>query len=224
MQRLIAYLFALLPSSLKRRLGRLLYGWHIDPSAHIGTSVIMVRNLSMGPHAFIGRRNVITNLEVLEMAAGASIGARNRITGWWQSPDDDQRLPKRRAELILGEDSYITADHYIDCVDRVELGAHSAIAGFRTTVLTHSVDLMRDRYTTGSVILADYCAVMSGCMLLPGTRVPSRSVVSAGSVVTTKLTNEQMLYRGNPAEAVRPLPDSLRYFKRGARHPGTGES
>jgi acetyltransferase-like isoleucine patch superfamily enzyme len=203
---------------MKRRLGKPLYGWQIDPTAYIGTSVITVRNLTMGPRTFIGRRNVITSLEELRMEAGASIGARNRITGWWQSPDNDQNLPKRRAELILGEDSYITADHYIDCVDRVELGAHSAIAGFRTTVLTHSVDLMRDRYTTGSVILADYCAVMAGCMLLPGARVPRRSIISAGSVVTTKLTKEQTLYRGNPAEPVRSLPDSLAYFRRGPRH------
>jgi carbonic anhydrase/acetyltransferase-like protein (isoleucine patch superfamily) len=47
--------------------------------------------------------------------------------------------------------------------------------------------------------------------MLSGTRVPSRCIVSAGSVITTKLTKEQTFYRGNPAEAVRELPD-LRAF------------
>jgi acetyltransferase-like isoleucine patch superfamily enzyme len=61
---------------------------------------------------------------------------------------------------------------------------------------------------------------MSGCILLSGTRVPARSVVSAGSVVTTKLTKEQTFYRGNPAEAVRALPDNLAYFR--STHPGHG--
>ncbi len=56
-------------------------------------------------------------------------------------------------------------------------------------------------------------AVMTGCMLLCGTTVPARSIVSAGSVVTTELTTEQTLYRDNPAEAVRELPD-LRIYHR----------
>jgi acetyltransferase-like isoleucine patch superfamily enzyme len=50
---------------------------------------------------------------------------------------------------------------------------------------------------------------------LAGTRIPARSVVAAGSVVTTKLTEEQTFYRGNPAEAVRPLPERLKFFQRG---------
>jgi acetyltransferase-like isoleucine patch superfamily enzyme len=57
--------------------------------------------------------------------------------------------------------------------------------------------------------------VMSGCMLLAGTRVPARSVVAAGSVVDTRLTDELTLYRGNPAVAVRELPERLGFFRRG---------
>jgi carbonic anhydrase/acetyltransferase-like protein (isoleucine patch superfamily) len=53
--------------------------------------------------------------------------------------------------------------------------------------------------------------------MLTGTHIPARSIVSAGSVVTTKLTAEQTFYRGNPAEAIRELPDNLRFFKREGR-------
>jgi acetyltransferase-like isoleucine patch superfamily enzyme len=56
---------------------------------------------------------------------------------------------------------------------------------------------------------------MSGCTLLSGTRVPSRTVISAGSVVATKLAQELTFYRGNPAEPVRPLPETLGFFTRG---------
>ena len=50
---------------------------------------------------------------------------------------------------------------------------------------------------------------MSGSTLLSGTKVPARSIVSAGSVVNTPLTEELTFYSGNPAEAVRTLPETL---------------
>jgi acetyltransferase-like isoleucine patch superfamily enzyme len=52
--------------------------------------------------------------------------------------------------------------------------------------------------------------------------VPARSIVSAGSVVTTKLTQELTFYRGNPAEAIRALPSTLAYLNRGDRPAGFG--
>ena len=73
---------------------------------------------------------------------------------------------------------------------------------------------MRDKYVVGPIALGEYAVVMSGSMLLAGTRVPARSVVAAGSVVDTKLSAELTLYRGNPAVAVRELPDRLGFFHR----------
>ncbi len=90
--------------------------------------------------------------------------------------------------------------------------------------MTHSIDLVRDRYVTGPVVIGPYAGVMSGCMLLAGTQVPARSIVSAGSVVTTKLTQELTLYRGNPAEAIRLLPRTLAYLNRGDRRAGLAET
>ncbi len=40
-------------------------------------------------------------------------------------------------------------------------------------------------------------------------------MVSANSVVNTPLTDELTFYSGNPAEAVRALPDSLGFFHHG---------
>ena len=223
MRLLWAYVFAILPSPVKRRLGRWLHGWAIDRSAHIGISVIQVGKLTMGPGTFIGGRNVITHLDVLRLDEGSSIGPGNRIKGWWQVPDPNEQLANRRPELILGDFAQISADHRLDCVDRIELGKYAAIGGFRSTVLTHSLDIARDRYTSAPVVLGDYAAVLSGCTLLPGSRVPSRSIVSAGSVVATRLESELTFYRGNPAEAVRDLPPTLAYFRRGAIAPGVDE-
>jgi acetyltransferase-like isoleucine patch superfamily enzyme len=169
----------------------------------------------MGPGAFIGGRNVITNLNELRMGEGATIGSGNMMKGWWDHPTD--ALTERNPSVYLGDHSQIASYHYIDCVDTVELGEHAALAGFRSTVLTHSIDIVRDRYVTGPVVIGPYAGVMSGCMLLAGTAVPPRSIVSAGSVVTTKLKQELSLYRGNPAEPIRALPKTLAYLRRGER-------
>jgi hypothetical protein len=40
-------------------------------------------------------------------------------------------------------------------------------------------------------------------------------VISANAVVNTPLSEELTFYGGNPAEAIRSLPESLGYFHRG---------
>ncbi len=208
-----------LPSRVKVYLGRKLLGWDVHPTAYVGRSVILVGHLSMGPGASIGPLNVIKDLEELRLAEGASIATRNWIVGFPRSPDAASDVfphsPNRRPCLVMGKHAMITVAHEIDCSDRVEIGDHSALAGFRCTILTHSLNLVRDRFVTGSVEIGDHAAVMSGCTLLSGTKVPPRAVVSAGSVVNTPLTEELTFYSGNPAEAVRSLPESLAFFHRG---------
>jgi acetyltransferase-like isoleucine patch superfamily enzyme len=213
MRLAFAYVFAFLPMSLKRLVARWVYRWDIHPTAYIGPSVLTVRHLSMGPGASIGGRNTITNVNEVRLGDGATIGSGNMVKGWWDHPT--QPLADRNPSLLLGDHAQIASYHYIDCVDTLELGRYAVIAGFRSTVLTHSIDLVRDRYVVGPIVLGEYAVVMSGCMLLAGTRVPPRSIVAAGSVVDTKLSGELKLYRGNPAVAVRELPERLGYFQRG---------
>lgn len=220
MQRLCAVLLIVLPASLRRILATRVLGWDIHPTAHLGRSVIQAGHVSLGPGASIGARNVIRGIEELRLAEGASIATRNFVSGLPLSSTVLPDVKSRNPVLILGKHAMITVAHEIDCSDRVELHDYARIAGFRCQVLTHSLNLMTDRYTTGPVEVGERSAVMSGCLLLSGTRVPARSVISAGSVVTTKLTKERTLYRGNPAEPVRELPANLKYFKRdGAEEP-----
>jgi len=212
-RRLWAFVMLVLPPSLRAQVGRLVLGWDIDPTAHIGRSLLLVRHVSMGPESNIGSFNVIRGLEELRLAKGASIATRNFIQAHpvaRQVLDSSEHQPC----LILGEWAKVTVGHEIDCTDRVEIGDHAGLVGYRCQILTHSLNLARDVQTTGPVEIGERSGVMSGCILLSGTRVPARCIVSAGSVVTTKLTKEQTFYRGNPAEAVRELPD-LRVFHRG---------
>jgi acetyltransferase-like isoleucine patch superfamily enzyme len=203
-----------LPSSLKRRLGRLIYGWSIHPTAHIGPSVILVPRLSMGAGARIGPLNVIRGIDELRLDEGARINGRNWISGFPLWTDHFQHSPNRHPSLIMGKHAEITVGHKIDCSDRVELRDRAVLAGFQTTVLTHSLDLVRDRHVTGPVEIGERSAVMTDCILLSGTRIPAGCIVSAGSVVNTKLTEEYTFYSGNPARAVRPLSSDLGFFRR----------
>jgi acetyltransferase-like isoleucine patch superfamily enzyme len=215
----MAFCMFVLPSRLKGYLGRTLLGWDVHPTAYLGRSVVLVRHLSMGPGASIGPLNVIRDLDELRLAEGASIGTRNWITGLPRaselSTDVFAHSPNRRPCLIMGKGAMITVAHDIDCSDRVEIGDFSSLAGFRCTILTHSLNLVRDRFVTGAVEIGAHSAVMSGSTLLSGTRVPSRCIVSAGSVVNTPLTDDLTFYSGNPAEAVRSLPETLAFFHRG---------
>ena len=100
----------------------------------------------MGPGASIGPLNVIKDLEELRLAEGASIATRNWIVGIPRSADPDSdpfpKSPKRRPSLVMGKHAMITVAHEIDCSDLVEIGDYSSLAGFRCTILTHSLNLV----------------------------------------------------------------------------------
>jgi carbonic anhydrase/acetyltransferase-like protein (isoleucine patch superfamily) len=215
----MAICMVVLPSRLKVHLGRWLLGWKIHPTAHIGPSLIRVGHLTMGPGASIGPFNVIKDLEELHLAEGASISTRNWIAGFRRSSDlaadTFPHSPNRLSSLVLGAYAMISVGHDIDCSDRVEIGDYGALVGFRCAILTHSLNLVRDRFVTGPVRIGHHASVMSGSTLLSGTQVPARSIVSAGSVVNTRLTEELTFYSGNPAVAVRSLPESMAVFHRG---------
>lgn len=220
MRRLVwIFCMIVLPPRLKVHLGRWLFGWEIDETAYLGRSIVLVRHLSMGPGSSIGAFNVIKDLEELRLAEGASILNRNWVTGVPLSVKAFSHSPNRRPSLLMGKHSLLTLAHNLACSDVVEIGEYSAVAGYGTAIMTHSLDLVRDRFIAGPVEIGEHTAIMSGCTLLSGTRIPPRSIVSAGSVVTTKLSRELTLYRGNPAEPVRSLPPTLGFFHRGEGGP-----
>jgi acetyltransferase-like isoleucine patch superfamily enzyme len=219
MRRLLALLMVVLPSSLKRRIGRAVFGWEIHPTAYLGPSLILVNRLTMGAGSSIGPLNVVRGIEELRLGKGARIAERNWVSGWRLGVEHFEHSPNRHPALILGRHAEITVGHKIDCSDRVELHDHAVVAGFQTTILTHSLDLVRDRHVTRPVEIGEHSAVMTDCILLSGTNVPAYCIVSAGSVVNTKLTEEYTFYSGNPARAERTLPPTLGFFRRDEGEP-----
>ncbi len=201
-----------LPQRLKHLLARHVLKWEIHPTAYVGRSLILVDKVTLGPGSSIGPGNVIRDLAELRLGEGASIATRNRIAGIPLSSTVFTK-PTRDPSLVLGDYAMITVAHELDCSDRIELEDYAVVAGFRCSILTHNLNLVKDRFESKPVVLGARSVVMSNCTLL-SAGVPERSIISAGSVVTTPLTANLTLYRGNPAEAVRALPESLRFFHR----------
>ena len=71
----------------------------------------------------------------------------------------------------------VTVGHDIDCADRVELAEHAVIAGFRSSVLTHSLNFVNDRFFTGTVTLGPYAVLCrtASCSRAPTSRLAQSS-------------------------------------------------
>ncbi|MGA9673640.1 MAG: hypothetical protein WBQ94_30895 [Terracidiphilus sp.] len=198
-----------------------LFGYQIHPTARIGFSIILPERLEMGPGSRIRNLTICKGLSLLQMGEGASIGNLNQITGFpagdtsFFSADRD-----RRPELILGCQAAITERHLIDCTNSVRIGKFATFAGYRSQLLTHSLDLYDCRQKSTPIVIGDYCFVGSGSIVLSGSGLPDYSVLGAGSLLNKEYSETYFLYAGSPARPIKPLPRDTGYFQRktGAVH------
>lgn len=204
-----------MPWSIKRRLLSICLGYELDPSARIGMALVDVKRVRMGSGARIGAFTVIRNLEILELERDAKIGTFNWIFGMVAN-DEFFALEKdtRRSRLAMGEGAALTSRHLVDCIDQVEIGKFTTVAGFRSQILTHSIDVHGNRQACLPVCIGSYCFVGTGAIMLPGAVLPNRSVLAAGSTLTNAFDAEDSIYAGNPAILRRSLKDSSAYFSR----------
>src|SRR5258708_3784944 len=215
MKKILYLISFLLPWPLRRRLLNVAFGYAIHPTSHIGLAWVMPERLIMEPHSTIGTLTVCKGLKFLHLKQNSLIGRANWITG---SPLGDQRhytnQHDRRPELILGEHSAITNRHLIDCTNSVTIGAFTTFAGFRSQILTHSIDLENCRQSSAPVTIGDYSFIGTDCVLLGGSTLPNHSVLGAKSLLSKQYSEPFWLYAGNPARPVNRLSEDMGYFKR----------
>jgi acetyltransferase-like isoleucine patch superfamily enzyme len=218
---LLSIILFFFPWPLRRWALTRLFGYQIHATARIGFSMILVDKLEMGPRSRIANLTVCKGLALLQMGEWSSIGNLNQITGF---PANDRSYfgadRDRRPELILGRHSAVTERHIIDCTDSVRIGDFATFAGYRSQILTHSLDLDELRQTAKPVAIGDYCFVGTGSILLSGTALPDYSVLGAGSLLNATYTETHFLYAGIPARPIKPLSVDTAYFCRemGAVH------
>jgi serine acetyltransferase len=205
----------LMPWSLRRRWLIMWFDYEIHPSSWIGRAWVMPKRLVLGEGAYIGHMTVCRSLDLVELGAHARIGKWNWITG---TPADNslfyQKVSPRHAQLVLGQHAVLTHRHYVDCAESVTIGAYATVAGVRSQLWTHGVDIEESQQSARPIQIGAYTMIGTGSTLLPGATVPERSVLGAGSVVTGPLTEPLYFYAGIPAKPIRKLSAESKYFER----------
>jgi len=204
-----------LPWRLRRLVLIWLWRYQIDSSAYIGRSWIFPERLIMGPGSRIGHLNVCKGLVLLQLEDSASVAHLNWMTAYPLSsgPHFANEID-RRPELIIGRHAAVTSRHLLDCTNRISVGGFATVAGFRSQLLTHSIDLHACRQVSAPIDIADYCFIGSAVVILPGSQMPYASVLGANSTYRGQFTEEHSLYSGVPARWCRRLPDDDQYFRR----------
>jgi hypothetical protein len=213
----IKILLLLLPWGLRRPLLQWLYGYQLHPRARIGLAWVYPRQLVMAAGSQVGHLTVVKGLDLLQMAEAASIGRLNWISGYPSGvPPHFAHQAGRRPELQLAAHAAITNRHILDCTDLISIGAFATIAGFRSQLLTHSINLETCRQESRPIHIGAYCFVGTACTVLGGAQLPDYCVLGAHSLLNKSFIETHRLYAGVPAESRRELSPALAYFSRQA--------
>lgn len=183
-------------------------GVAVHSSARIRPSLwlrVIEVDISRGTRTGIGC--VFKDLRGLVLAEGAAIGQFVLVSA---SPDFARVLPDDglAGRLLLDSGAAVTNRHQLDCSGGIRIGRMASLAGARSTVLTHQIDLQNNRQVRRAVTIGARCFIGSDCRFVAGACVADRSVVAMGSVVTGVLAQPGMLYGGVPARAIRPAENA----------------
>ncbi len=209
MNRWMALIVMFLPPATKVTLLRLL-GHKVHKTAYIGFSFLHVEHISLAEETYIGHGNVFTNLDQLELQAGARINRWNRFASG----------PAYAGKLALGERSSISLRHYFDVCDTVQIGHDTIIAGHHSTFFTHSKGVEIVDYVK-PIYVGEWCYLGSNLCVVPGARVGSHCFVGMGAVLSGDFSQETYcLLAGNPVSVKKRLsPESPYFAQRALRHP-----
>jgi acetyltransferase-like isoleucine patch superfamily enzyme len=213
---LIAFLSVPLPWRARRLVLQRLLRYRIHPTARIGLALVYPKALSMGAYSSIGHLTICKDLDLLMMADHSIIGRGNWITAFPTDGADEcfSASPHRHPALVMGPHSAITHRHLIDCTDTVSVGEYSTVAGYRSQLLTHSINPYSGRQEAGGISIGSYALVGTNAVILPGATLPDRSILSASSLLNSPLKRADSLYGGVPARFIKELPPETPYFVR----------
>ena len=206
----------LLPWPLRYRALNSWFGYKIHPTARIGMAWVFPGKLIMKEDTRIDHFTVAIHLDSISMASKSTIGRGNWITGLSTKRSSQHFLHQttRQAELIVGESAAVTKYHHFDCTNRITIGAFTTIAGYRSQLLTHSIDIAENRQNSMPITIGDYSFVGTNVVILGGGILPSYSVLGAKALLNKPFTDAYHLYGGVPAKVLQEIPKESKYFTR----------
>lgn len=191
------------PSAAKNVMLRRL-GHAVHPRARAGSNLVWkVDSFELAADSRIGKWNVVKNMRRVKIGPHAMIGRMNLISA---HPVYVRVLPDGGV-LDVGPHAKIMSRHQLDCSACVTIGEFSSLAGTESRVLTHSVDLTINAQTAEPVRVGERAFVASRALLLGGARLPDRSVLAAGGVLARAKDDDPPsgLYAGVPARWAREV-------------------
>jgi len=217
MRVLIVLALNLFPWKVRRYLLNMALGYKIHKSANISCfSLIDADEVVVGPKAVIAAGNVIKGLKKIDMGESSYIGTLNWISAFPldQGSRHFNSDPQRCTSLTLEMHAAITSRHIIDCTDSVTIGEFATVAGYRSQILTHSINLHDSKQRCKPVIIGKYCFIGTSVVILPGSKIPDYCVLAAQSVWNKNKENPWCLYAGVPALAKGEIDRTDAYFAR----------
>lgn len=204
---LLSLLVWLLPNSKFKLWALRKLGNRIGDDVMIGPTLVLgCGPFWIGDHSAIGVGNTFRHLRHVRMAANTGLGNWNYITAQIAY----QKFSDYVGIFIVEELSGITSRHYLDCGGQIILRRNSGVGGLKSILQSHEIDLVKNETGVGQIILEENSMTGTGCILLKGARLPEKSVLAAGSVLT-KARDDALkpcgLYAGAPAKFVRELKD-----------------
>lgn len=194
------------PWRLRRLLLCSFFNFDIAKTAKIGYSILLANKVILKDYSSIGHLNICKKIDLLELGEYSNIGTRNFITGFSTQIIGFKHfthISNRECVLRVGKHTGITSRHYFDCNGGIYIGDFCQIAGFESAFLTHSIDLKLNRQDTASIVINNYVFIGTRCTFLKGSSIPSRSLVSACSLINKKFTQEDSLYGGVPCKFIK---------------------
>jgi len=164
--------------------------------------ILRVENLSIGDHARIGHANIIRGGDEVRLGRYSEIIRLNEINSILEPETVNETDPT----FYLGDGSIVTTGHKIDFTDRIEIGKRTIIGGRNSSLWTHN------RQRTRPIKIGSFTYVGSEIRMAPGSAIPSRAIVGMGAVVTSQLQEEEKLFGGIPAKAIKDLTSEDKFL------------
>lgn len=212
--KILNIFIVLLPWKLRRLVLIKFYNYHIDPSSRIGFSYIFPAYLKLDAKAEIGSMNVAIHLDRLVCGKNSFIGRGNWITGHPASGNHFKSNKGRDSSLTIGDHSAITKSHIIDCTDKITIGKFSTLAGYKSQLITHGINIETNRQECAPIFIGNHCLIGSSVIILGGSFLPNKCILGAGSLLNKRMTKDHSLYGGIPATHIKTISEDSQYFHR----------
>lgn len=207
-------LLMVLPWPVRRRALNALFGYDIAPSAHVGLSFLLCKQVSLGARARIGHFSMFGRGLHLQLGEEAIVGHLNWVGGIGLDSPHFKGEQDRFPALVLAQGAIITSRHFLDCTNTISVGEFSTVAGWASQLITHGIAMSTNTQQSAAISIGKYCLVGSRATILKGAVLPDYSALGAASMLHRPQSEPHTLYSGCPAVPVAKLDADARYFSR----------